>query len=115
MTIIRKENLKRMSDIVIHNDTIHLSGQVGDGESITEQTKSALAAVDTLLQKAGSDKSHALTAIVWLSDMAYFEEMNAVWDAWVDQENPPTRACGEAKLAEPGLKVEVIITAAVRK
>jgi enamine deaminase RidA (YjgF/YER057c/UK114 family) len=50
-------------------------------------------------------------AIVWLADMADFEEMNAVYDAWIDSANPPARAAGESKLAAPGYKVEIIVTA----
>jgi len=44
--------------------------------------------------------------------MKYFKEMNAVWDSWVLEGHAPARACGEAKLARPELKVEIIITAA---
>ena len=51
---------------------------------------------------------------IWLSDMAYYDEMNAVWDKWVDQDNAPARACGEAKLASPDLLVEIIVVAAQR-
>lgn len=114
MTIRRIDAGPRMSDIVIHNNTIYLAGQVGaPGASVTEQTKAVLASVDALLAKAGSDKTKILQAIIWLSDMGTFGEMNAVWDAWVPQGNTPARATGEAKLATPDYKVEVIITAAL--
>lgn len=104
----------RMSDIVIHGNTVYLAGQVGaPGESVTSQTKAILATIDTLLAQAGSDKAKILQAIIWLSDMSTFQEMNAVWDAWVPQGNTPARATGEAKLAAPDYKVEIIITAAI--
>ena len=103
----------RMSGAVIHNGTVYLAGQVGGGADVTEQTKSALAAVERLLQAAGSDKSRILYAQIWLSDMKYFAEMNAVWDAWVPQGATPARACGEAKLATPDYLVEVMVTAAL--
>ena len=77
------------------------------------QTKDVLASIDALLAKAGSSKANILQAIIWLDDMANFAEMNAVWDAWVDPANPPARATGEAKLATPQYKVEIIVTAAV--
>jgi enamine deaminase RidA (YjgF/YER057c/UK114 family) len=103
----------RMSDIVIHGDTIYLAGQVGaPGESVTSQTKAILASIDELLAQAGSDKTKILQAIIWLADMSTFQEMNAVWDSWVPQGNTPARATGEAKLAAPEYKVEIIITAA---
>ena len=104
---------KRMSDIVVSNGTIYLSGQVGQGDSVTDQTKDILATIDALLAKAGSSKANILQSIIWLDDMTNFAEMNAVWDAWVDSANPPARATGEAKLATPQYKVEIIITAAV--
>ncbi|WP_373085299.1 RidA family protein [Sneathiella sp.] len=113
MTIERIGAGSRMSQAVVHGDTIYLAGQVGaPGESAAAQTKAICAAIEGLLAKAGSSKSKMLQATIWLSDMAYFSEMNAVWDAWIDPQNPPTRACGESKLATPDYKVEIIIVAA---
>jgi enamine deaminase RidA (YjgF/YER057c/UK114 family) len=71
--------------------------------------------VDELLLKAGSSNEDILQAIVWVADMTDFDAMNEVWDAWVPEGHAPARACGEAKLARPELKVEIIITAALRK
>ncbi|MBN8999639.1 MAG: RidA family protein [Rhizobiales bacterium] len=112
-TITRYETGPRMSQAVVHGETVYLAGQVGKtGESGADQTKAALADVDRLLALAGSDKSRILSATIWLADMADFAEMNSVWDAWVDKANPPARATGEAKLAAPKYKVEIIIVAA---
>ena len=102
----------RMSKIVKHNSVVYLCGQVGDGESVTEQTKDCLARIDRLLEEAGSGRERMLQAVIWLADMSDFAEMNAVWDAWVPAGHAPARACGEAKLASPELRVEIIITAA---
>ncbi|MBO9475457.1 RidA family protein [Shimia sp. R10_1] len=104
---------QRMSKIVKHNGTVYLCGQVGNADdSVAEQTAECLRRVDTLLAEAGSSRAQILQAIVWVADMSDFAEMNAVWDAWVPEGHAPARACGEAKLARPELKVEVIITAA---
>lgn len=102
----------RMSRIVKHNGTAYLCGQVGEGATVTEQTQDCLARIDALLERAGSSRGQILQAIVWLSDMADFAEMNAVWDAWVPEGDAPARACGEARLARDTLKVEIIVTAA---
>lgn len=110
--IERQDIGTRMSKIVKHNGTVYLCGQVGAGETVTEQTQDCLARVDALLEKAGSSREQILQAIIWVADMADFAEMNAVWDAWVPEGHAPARACGEAKLARPELKVEVIVTAA---
>jgi enamine deaminase RidA (YjgF/YER057c/UK114 family) len=112
MTIERIHTGQRMSKIVKHNGVAYLCGQVGDGEDVAAQTRDCLSRVDALLAEAGSSRERMLQAIIWLADMADFEAMNAVWDSWVPEGCAPARACGEAKLARPALKVEVIVTAA---
>jgi enamine deaminase RidA (YjgF/YER057c/UK114 family) len=102
----------RMSQIVKHNGTVYLAGQVAEGATVAEQTKGCLAQVDALLAEAGSSNTQMLQVVIWLADMADFAEMNSVWDAWVPQGHTPARACGEAKLATPDYRVEVIVTAA---
>ncbi len=112
--ITRHHTGQRMSQIVVHGDTIYLAGQVGTpGASVTQQTKDCLDKVDALLAEVGSNKESMLQAVIWLADMGDFAEMNAVWDAWVPEGHAPARACGEAKLAAPEYTVEVIVTAAV--
>ena len=104
----------RMSEAVIYNGIVWLAGQVGNpGDSVADQTRTCLAEVDRLLAEAGTDKTKILSTQIWLADIADFAAMNAVWDAWVPQGHTPARATGEAKLATPAYKVEVIVTAAV--
>lgn len=114
MTIRRIGSGPRMSQAVIYNNTVYLAGQVGEpGKSVTDQTKAILKQIEDLLAQAGSDKSKLLSAQIWMADMADFAEMNAVWDAWIGGKDAPARATGEAKLATPDYKVEIIIVAAV--
>ncbi len=85
MTITRLQTNDRMSQCVIHNETVYLAGQVAlsaPGESVEKQTKAILNQIDKLLKDAGTDKSKALSATIWLCSMNDFAEMNAVWDAW---------------------------------
>ena len=119
MSLTRLHTGARMSQVVIHGDTIYLAGQVamsvlqGDEKSTGEQTKEILANIDGYLAEAGSDKSKLITATIWLTDIADFEEMNAVWDAWVSEGDTPCRACVVSPaLADPRLTVEIMITAA---
>ena len=113
--IERIETATRMSRIVKHNGTIYLCGQVcKDAEQgITEQTSSMLEKVEELLEKAGSDKKHILSATIYLKDMQYFAAMNEVWDAWVSTGFAPARACVQASMARESILVEVSIVAAV--
>ena len=111
--IERHHTNQRMSQIVKHNGTVYLAGQVGTpGEGVATQTQECLDKVDALLAEAGSGRERILQAVIWLSDMSDFAEMNGVWDAWVPEGHAPARACGEAKLAHPDMRVEVIVTAA---
>ena len=113
MAVKRMHTATRMSQSVVHGDTVYLAGQVGTaGQSVAEQTRDILGKIDKLLGEAGTDKTKILQAIIWLSDMRYFDEMNEVWDAWVPSGHAPARACGEAVLARPAFNVEIIITAA---
>lgn len=105
----------RMSEAVAYNGLVWLAGQVGNpGDSVADQTRTCLAEVDRILADVGIDKTRILSAQIWLADMADFAEMNSVWDQWVPQGHTPARATGEAKLAAPEYKVEVIVTAALK-
>ena len=115
MKIERHETGPRMSKAVIHGDTVYLAGIVAEnpkGKSAAEQTRSILSQVDGFLATAATNKSKLLSANIWITDMANFAEMNAVWDAWVSPGNTPARATVEAKLASPDYKVEIMVVAA---
>ena len=112
--IERQETKQRMSRIVKHNGTIYLCGQVcADAtQGIKEQTQTMLDKVETLLEQAGSDKEHMLSATIYLKTMDDFQEMNAVWDAWVPEGHAPARACVTADMAREALLVEISVIAA---
>lgn len=114
MSITRLHSGPRMSQAVVHNNTVYLAGQIGTpGSDIATQTQDCLKSVDALLAEVGSSKSSLLQVVIWLADMSDFAAMNQVYDAWIDPANPAARACGEAKLATPDHKVEFIVTAAI--
>jgi enamine deaminase RidA (YjgF/YER057c/UK114 family) len=114
MSITRHHTNQRMSQIVIHGDTVYLAGQVAADANadITVQTQQVLQKIDTLLAEIGSDKNKILSAQIWIASMGHFAQMNEVWDAWVAEGHAPARACIEARLASPDLLVEVGIVAA---
>jgi enamine deaminase RidA (YjgF/YER057c/UK114 family) len=104
----------RMSRAVVRGDTVYLAGlTAGDtAQDIKGQTKQILDKIDSYLAQAGTSKSNLLSANLWIKDMALFTEMNSVWNAWVDPENPPARACVKAEMARPEVLVEIMVTAA---
>ena len=111
--IERLQTNARMSQVVVANGVVYLSGQVPDtaNASIEVQATEILSRIDRLLASAGVDKTSLLTANVWLSDPRHFDAFNSVWDAWVPQGHAPTRACVTALLMRPGLDVEIAVTA----
>ncbi|CAM5774241.1 hypothetical protein LMIY3S_04446 [Labrys miyagiensis] len=116
MTLKRIGAGNRMSDAVIHGDKIYLSGYVAEtavGKSVKEQTQDILAQIDETLKEAGSDKTKVIKANIWLTDIGTWAQMNEAWDAWVVHGQAPARATVEAKLAGPGLDVEIMMEAAL--
>ena len=105
----------RMSQAVIHGNTVYLAGQVAADptKDVPGQTREVLAAIDQLLTEAGTDKTQILSATIYLADIGTFAQMNSVWDTWVPQGYTPARATVEAKLAAPAYKVEIQVIAAL--
>lgn len=114
MTIERLEPGVRFCQAVVHGDRVYLAGQVAANPvpSVKKQTQQILKNIDRLLKAAGSRKSKLLTANIWLSDIRSWNDMNEVWDAWVDKNNMPVRATVESRLAGPQYLVEIMVVAA---
>ena len=114
MSIERKKVGPRLSQAVVHGNTVYLAGIVADHPipDAAAQTGQILDQIDKLLAECGTDKSKLLMATIWLADVRYYDEMNSVWDKWVVQGQTPARACIEAKLAHPKYLVEIRVVAA---
>lgn len=105
----------RLSEATILGDRMYLSGMIPEDVSadVTGQVQQALAEIDALLKKGGTDKTKILSAVIWLTDIADFAAMNAVWDAWVVPGQTPARATVQARLSDPRMKVEIMVVAAI--
>ena len=116
MAIKRVNAGPRMSSAVVHGNTVYLAGQVAnhaEGKSVAEQTLEILAAIDVLLAEARTDKSKLLSATIWLTDMATFDDMNGVWERWIPPGAAPARATVlSPKLAGSAYKIEIGVIAA---
>jgi enamine deaminase RidA (YjgF/YER057c/UK114 family) len=117
MTDIRRIGVAaRYSDLVILGDTAYFSGYVPEttlDQPVAEQTQDILGQIEQSLAEIGSDKTKLLQATIWLADIAFYNEMNAVWDAWVVPGQAPARVCVESRLANPDYKLEIQVTAAL--
>ena len=105
----------RMSQAVVHGNTVYVAGQVASDTAadVGGQTRQVLASIDELLRAAGTDKTQLLSATIYLADIATFAQMNLVWDTWVAPGSTPARATIEAALATPAYKVEIVVVAAL--
>jgi enamine deaminase RidA (YjgF/YER057c/UK114 family) len=105
----------RSSEAVIHNG-IALFAMTPERPydpalSAGDQARQALARLDARLAKLGSSKSKVMFVTIILADMSSYDEVNAVWDDWIDKAAPPARACISARLASPAMKIELIVQA----
>ncbi|WP_079434578.1 RidA family protein [Zoogloea sp. LCSB751] len=112
--IQRAGTTPRYSDYTIHNGVVHCVEVPPDEHAdITTQTAAMLASLENLLVQAGSGKDRLLMATLYLVDMADYDAVNAVWDAWLSPGTAPTRACVQVvRLAKAGWRVEVAVQAA---
>ncbi len=112
MTITRHGIGPILSSVAEDGNTVYLQGFTADDKSadIKVQTQQVLAKIDKALGAAGSDKSHLLSAQIFVSDIGLRPQMNEVWSAWIDPKNPPTRACVGVQL-EGNTKVEIVVVA----
>jgi enamine deaminase RidA (YjgF/YER057c/UK114 family) len=106
----------RYSEAAVFNGVIYLAGMVPECEAtdIRSQTVDVLQQIDLRLAECNSDKSRILRTQIYLRDIADIAAMNEVWDAWVAAGHAPPRATVQAALADPGWRIEVVVTAAVR-
>lgn len=115
MSVNRLRVGSRLSQAVIHGDTVYLTGCIAEqtkGKSVRAQTQEILATIDRLLAEAGSDKTKILSATIYLSNIATYTEMNSEWDAWVTEGETPARATFEAKLPITATSVMIVCVAA---
>ena len=112
--IVRIDQNARRSRASVYGDLVFLAGQVADDKDgdIAKQTREALAKVDDMLSRAGTDKSRLLSVQIWLKTMDDFAAMNAVYDAWVVPGDTPARCCGKVELADPAYRIEIVGIAA---
>jgi 2-iminobutanoate/2-iminopropanoate deaminase len=90
---------------------LFVAGQVGSGEGVAEQTRTALDRVRTVLAEAGGDLTNVVSATVFLADLDDFAAYNEVWETEFG-DHRPARATVRAQLLF-GLAVEIQAIAVV--
>jgi enamine deaminase RidA (YjgF/YER057c/UK114 family) len=119
MEIVRHETGPRFSEVTVVKtglvDLIYVAGQVCEDTSldVTGQTREALNFIDQLLARVGANKTHVVSARIYLASVGDYAAMNAAWDDWVAAGHAPARSTVGVKLIRPDYRVEIEVTAAV--
>ena len=101
-----EDSVAPYSQIVKYGDLIFISGQVaeeGRGD-VAKQTRIILERIGNMLADVGSDKSKIINCMIHLSDIKYFDEMNAVYAAYFEKEFP-ARICTSGAQLWGGLEI----------
>lgn len=95
---------------VVAGGWVHVSGTVGEGETVTEQCASALAVIETALDKAGCRFADVVRVTYMLPQAADFEAcwplLRAAFGA-----HPPAATMIECNLIDPKFRIEIEVTA----
>jgi 2-iminobutanoate/2-iminopropanoate deaminase len=106
------------SHAILAGDTLYTSGQVPlvpetgkiAGDSIEEQAVQVLKNIESVLKAAGMDFSNVVKTTVFLTDLADFAAMNAIYGEKFPQ-NPPARSCVQVAKLPAGAKMEMEVVA----
>lgn len=108
------------SQAIVHNGLVYVAGQLGidprrpghTPDDIELQTEQTLRNIATILVAAGSDLTHVLSMTIYVSDIADWGRVNAVYAA-VMGDHKPARAVVPVNDLHYGFGVEIQCIAAV--
>ncbi|MFW7346221.1 MAG: RidA family protein [Pigmentiphaga sp.] len=115
--LIHHQSNRRLSRAVVHNQTVYLSGVTATDRSndVAGQAQEILDKISSLLELAGSDRHHVLSAQIYLRDIGRdLAAFNEIWDAWIKDHIPPSRAAIQASMGSPDVLVEIMVIACTR-
>ncbi|MFC3118287.1 RidA family protein [Jhaorihella thermophila] len=95
---------------VVAGGFVHVAGTVGQGDTVTEQCRSALATIGRALERAGSGFDRVVRVTYMLPDRTEFEPC---WPILRDTfgPNPPAATMIECGLIDPKYRIEIEVTA----
>ena len=95
---------------VVAGGFVHVAGTVGQGDTVTDQCRSALEVIGKALEEAGASFAEAVRVTYYLPDAQEFE---ACWPilSEVFGANPPAATMIECNLIDPKYRIEIELTA----
>ncbi|MCS7104805.1 MAG: RidA family protein [Thermofilaceae archaeon] len=105
------------SQAVKVGDFIFVSGQIGINPitgklvegGVREQARQALENIKAILEEAGSSIEDVVLAVVFITDMAFYRDLNDVYIQYF--KTPPVRAVVGVKELPAGALVEILVVA----
>ena len=105
---------KRWADAVVVGQLAYFVEVPDDPELPADaQFKMLFGQVDKRCEMLGTDRKNLVQVLVYLPNPEDLEVFNSLWDAWVPDGFAPSRACTHPRLAAPGYRAELVITAFV--
>ncbi|WP_243434730.1 RidA family protein [Pseudomonas sp. 30_B] len=110
--ITRYASGNRMSLAVSYGAMFETAGVAADDtrEDVQGQLRQVLATIEALMAEAGIGKDRLTRVQIWIADYGHFDQVNEIYDAWLQGYPKPVRACVGADLGE-GYLVEVQVFA----
>ena len=102
---------------VVADRTIHLGGQIGEGETLVEQFDSAAGRIVKAMRAAGAEPDDLVSLVVYTTAIdeyrALTTELGEAWRRHFGRRYPAMALVGVSALMEPGAKVELMGVAAI--
>jgi enamine deaminase RidA (YjgF/YER057c/UK114 family) len=102
---------------VVAGRTIHLGGQIGEGETLVEQFDSAAGRIVSAMRAAGAEPDQLVSLVVYTTAVdeyrAATRELGEVWRRHFGRRYPAIALIGVSALMEPDAKVELMGVAAL--
>ena len=106
---------------MVHGDIVYVSGQLGfepksstpELVSVEQQVRNCLSNLKAILDDAGSSMNHVIRTTVYISDVALWPEVNAIY-ANVFGDHRPARTIVPCNTLHHGFQVEIDAMAALK-
>lgn len=102
---------------ILANGTLYVSGAIGTDAAgkvpanFEDEVRQCLENIGAVLKEAGMNFDNAVAVQVYLTDMALFQRMNAVYMKYFNEPRPARTTIGNITLANPAAHVEITVTA----
>ena len=106
------------SPAVLVDGTLYVSGQIGRDlktqqvpQDFDAEVRQVLDNIGIILKEAKMSYADVVSVQIYMTDMELFARMNAIYTTYFKADRPARTTVGIVKLAAPGARVEITVTA----